>query len=42
VHTLMHVHGSGAPADPDDDDPQLVDLEALAKEKVESTRADVA
>jgi hypothetical protein len=42
VHTLVHVHGSGAPADPADDDPQLVDLDALAKEDVESTQADVA
>jgi hypothetical protein len=42
VHTLMHVHGSGAPADPADDDPQLVDLDALAKEEVESAQADVA
>jgi hypothetical protein len=42
VQTLMHVHGSGAPADPTDDDPQLVDLDALAKEEVESARADVA
>jgi hypothetical protein len=42
VHTLMHVHGSGAPADPTDDDPQLVDLDALAKEEADSARADVA
>ena len=42
VHTLMHVHGSEAPPDPADEDPQLVDLDALTKEEVESTQADVA
>jgi hypothetical protein len=42
VQTLIHVHGSGGvSSDPDQDDPQLVDLDALAAEK-ESAQADVA
>jgi len=42
VQTLMHVHGSGGfNSDPDQDDPQLVDLDALAAEE-ESAQADVA
>jgi hypothetical protein len=41
VQTLMHVHGSGRfHSDPDQDDPQLIDLDALAAE--ESAQADVA
>jgi hypothetical protein len=43
VQTLMHVHGSGgATSDPPDDDPQLVDLDALAAEEKESAQAAVA
>jgi hypothetical protein len=39
----MHVHGSGGfQGDSDQDDPQLVDLDALAAEGKESTQADVA
>jgi hypothetical protein len=42
VQTLVHVHGNGADnSDPLQDDPQLVDLDALAAEK-ESAQADVA
>ena len=43
VQTLIHVHGSGGfNSDPDPDDPQLVDLDALAAEENESAQADVA
>ena len=43
VQTLIHVHGSGgANSEPDKDDPQLVDLDALAAEETESAQADVA
>jgi hypothetical protein len=43
VQTLMHVHGSGElNSDPGPDDPQLVDLDALAAGGQESSRADVA
>jgi hypothetical protein len=43
VQTLIHVHGStGVNSDPDQDDPQLVDLDALAEEETESAQADVA
>jgi hypothetical protein len=43
VQTLMHVHGSGRfHSDPDQDDPQLVDLDALAAEEKQSAQADVA
>ncbi len=43
VQTLMHVHGSGRfHSDPDHDDPQLVDLDALTAEEKESAQADVA
>jgi hypothetical protein len=43
VQTLMHVHGSGElNSDPHPDDPQLVDLDALAAEEQESAQADVA
>lgn len=42
VQTLMHVHGSGRfHSDPDHEDPQLVDLDALAVEG-KSAQADVA
>ena len=42
VQTLMHVHGSGeVNRDPDPDDPQFVDLDALTAER-ESAQADVA
>ncbi len=43
VQTLMHVHGSGeAKAEPAADDPQLVDLDALAAEVLEGAQANVA
>jgi hypothetical protein len=43
VQTLIHVHGSdGFNGDPQHDDPQLVDLDALAAEEKESAQADVA
>ena len=43
VQTLMHLHGSGRlNSDPHQDDPQLVDLDALAAEEKESAQADVA
>ena len=43
VQTLMHVHGSGEiNRDPDPNDPQLVDLDALTAEEKESAQADVA
>ena len=43
VQTLMHVHGGGRfHSDPDHDDPQLVDLDALGAEGKESAQADVA
>ncbi len=43
VQTLMHVHGSeGFASDPGQDDPQFVDLDALAAEETESAQADVA
>jgi hypothetical protein len=42
VQTLIHIHGSeGFPSEPRPDDPQLVDLDALAAEE-ESVRANVA
>lgn len=43
VQTLMHVHGNGRfQNDLDHDDPQLVDLDALAAGGKESAQADVA
>lgn len=43
VQTLMHVHGSGeANGEPAPNDPQLVDLDALAAEEQASATADVA
>ena len=42
VQTLIHIHGSeGSPGEPSPDDPQLVDLDALAAEE-DSVRANVA
>jgi hypothetical protein len=42
VQTLIHIHGSeGAHGEPSPDDPQLIDLDALAAEE-ESVRANVA
>ena len=42
VQTLIHIHGSeGSPGEPSPDDPQLVDLDALAAGE-ESVRANVA
>jgi hypothetical protein len=43
VQTLIHIHGSqGFHSEPHPDDPQLVDLDALAAEENESVRANVA
>ncbi len=46
VQTLMHVHGSGRlNSDPDQDDPQVIDLDMLAAEEAKesgSTQANVA
>jgi hypothetical protein len=43
VQTLMHVHGSGElKADPQPDDPQLVDLDAVAAAEHEGAEANVA
>jgi len=43
VQTLMHVHGSGqVEGDISPDDPQLIDLDALAAGETASPRADVA
>src|SRR6266478_751813 len=43
VQTLIHIHGSeGFHSEPRPDDPQLVDLDALAAEEKEAVRADVA
>jgi hypothetical protein len=43
VQTLIHIHGSeGFHSEPRPDDPQLVDLDALAAEEEESVRANVA
>lgn len=43
VQTLMHVHGSGQlSGDLDHDDPQMIDLDALAAFGTESPNADVA
>ena len=42
VQTLIHIHGSeGSHGEPSPDDPQLIDLDALAAEE-ESVRANVA
>jgi len=39
----MHVHGSGPfHGEPPEDDPQLVDLDALVAEENESVQAEVA
>jgi len=43
VQTLIHVHGSeGGGGEPSPDDPQLIDLDALAEQEKESIQADVA
>lgn len=43
VQTLMHLHGSAGSGEPDADDPQLVDLDALlVTEEAPSPQADVA
>ncbi len=43
VQTLMHVHGSGgAPGELADDDPQVVDLDALLEGEGDGAKADVA
>jgi hypothetical protein len=42
VQTLIHIHGSeGSHSEPSPDDPQLIDLDALATEE-DSVRANVA
>jgi hypothetical protein len=42
VQTLMHLHGSAGHGEPQDDDPQLVDLDALLAGEQEGRQADVA
>jgi hypothetical protein len=43
VQTLMHLHGSaGHHGEPEDDDPQLIDLDALLAGEQPSAQADVA
>jgi hypothetical protein len=43
VQTLMHLHGSEGLGDPQQDDPQLIDLDALVAEETPSAaQADVA
>ena len=42
VQTLMHLHGSAGVGEPDADDPQLVDLDALLIEETSTPQADVA
>jgi len=42
VQTLMHLHGSAGLGEPEADDPQLVDLDALLAEQTPSPQADVA
>ncbi len=43
VQTLMHLHGSaGLNGEPEQDDPQLVDLDALLAKETPSAQADVA
>jgi hypothetical protein len=44
VQTLMHLHGSAGAGEPEADDPQLVDLDALlvTEEEAPSAQADVA
>ena len=42
VQTLMHLHGSAGNGEPEHDDPQLVDLDALLAEETPSAQADVA
>jgi hypothetical protein len=42
VQTLMHLHGSAGLGEPEQDDPQLVDLDALLADEKPSAQADVA
>jgi hypothetical protein len=42
VQTLMHLHGSAGLGEPEADDPQLVDLDALLAEETPNAQADVA
>jgi hypothetical protein len=42
VQTLMHLHGSAGLGEPEADDPQLIDLDALLAEETPSPQADVA
>ena len=42
VQTLMHLHGSAGLGEPEADDPQLVDLDALLAEGQQTAQADVA
>jgi hypothetical protein len=38
----MHLHGSAGLGEPEQDDPQLVDLDALLADEKPSAQADVA
>jgi hypothetical protein len=42
VQTLMHLHGSAGLGEPEADDPQLVDLDALLAEEEQTAQANVA
>jgi hypothetical protein len=42
VQTLMHLHGSAGLGEPEADDPQLVDLDALLAEEQQTAQAHVA
>jgi hypothetical protein len=42
VQTLMHLHGSAGSGEPEADDPQLVDLDALLAQGQQTAQADVA
>ena len=42
VQTLMHLHGNAGHGEPEADDPQLVDLDALLAEQTPEAQADVA
>jgi hypothetical protein len=42
VQTLMHLHGSAGLGEPEADDPQLIDLDALLAEEQQTAQADVA
>jgi hypothetical protein len=42
VQTLLHLHGSAGLGEPEADDPQLVDLDALLAEEEQTAQANVA